>query len=594
VISRLPGRKSVLASFRAKLLAAMMLVVSAISVLGIFLAERQLAANVKQNREREFQGQVAALHDVEEMRHAALAERCRTLAQQPRIHAALEDNALDLLYPSAKDELRDLMGEDEEESQEAATRALHATFYRFLDGDGVLIQPPNQKDVGELKPEEESQLSLGSVPTEQQIGYLVRSVGMSKTIDEVIAMPIVSTETNQPIAALVVGFKPVELSGQGGIAGIRSGIWLNGRAYLPPLANTPNQTFGDAVTAAMPSPDLAERSTTIRVDGASYLLFYKRLNPNSLFPPAYEICIYPLADLLARQRHLRWQIIGAGALLMLGGFVASNFASARLSVPVRKLAVDSAENRAQRERAEAALEVTHQELERSARFSANTSHQLKTPVTVLRAGLEELLTSDHLTAEMREEISALIHQTFRITSIIEDLLLLSQMDAGRIQINFTAVDLTQLIEGQMDDLSALPNSVTAEIESSPAAVQITGEKHYTALILQNLLENARKYNRPGGRIRISCHTDGNWALLTIGNTGHTIPLPAQEHIFERFYRGPIGEDVGGHGLGLNIARDLARLHGGDLRLVRSEDDWTEFEVRFRLVRQIMMTPAGAS
>ena len=121
-----------------------------------------------------------------------------------------------------------------------------------------------------------------------------------------------------------------------------------------------------------------------------HLLFYQQLNPNSLFPPAYEICVYPLSDLLARQRQLRWQIIGTGAIMLLAGFAASQFASARLAMPVEKLAVDSAENLAQRELAEAALERTSQDLQRSARFSANTSHQLKTPMTVLRAGLEEL------------------------------------------------------------------------------------------------------------------------------------------------------------------------------------------------------------
>src|SRR4029077_16697792 len=117
-----------------------------------------------------------------------------------------------------------------------------------------------------------------------------------------------------------------------------------------------------------------------------------------------------------------------------------------------------------------------------------------------------------------------------------------------------------------DDLNALPSSVTAEIESNGPPIYITGEKHYIALILQNLLENARKYNRPGGRIRVSWRAERDWAFLTIGNTGHTIPYSAQEHIFERFYRGAVG-DVSGHGLGLNLARDLARLHGGDLRLV---------------------------
>jgi signal transduction histidine kinase len=595
VISTSAPAKSGL-SFRIKLLAAMMLVVSGITALGLYLAQRQLAANVEQELEREFQGEVASLHRVQEMQHAALAERCRALAQKPRIHAALEDNALDLLYPNAKDELRDIMERNDEGADKPEAPTLHATFYRFLDGRGIVITPPNAKDLGELRPEEASQLTLNTVPREPQIGYLVRRAdGGGETIDEVIAMPIISSETGEPIAAIVVGVKPVELGRHRLAASIKSGIWLKGRLHLPSPADSSQATvLGRELSRAIAPLDRTERNFRVEVNGVPHLLFYKRLNPNSLFPPAYEICIYPLNDLLARQRQLRWQILGAGALLLLVAFSVSHFASARLSVPVTKLAQDSAENLAERERAEAALEKTSKELQRSARFSANTSHQLKTPVTVLRAGLEELRTHENLTPEGRDEIAALIHQTFRITSIIEDLLLLSQMDAGRLQIAFSSVDLSHLLEAQMDDLSALPDGVNAEVESDCPDVRVAGEKHYVALILQNLLENARKYNRPGGRIRISCREDGDWAILTIGNTGRSIPGPARENIFERFHRGSVGEDITGHGLGLNLARELARLHGGDLRLVRSEEDWTEFEVRFRLARQVAGTTADVS
>ena len=206
-----PARSGPL-SFRIKLLVVMMLVVSGITASGLYLAQRQLAANAEQELEREFQGEVDALHSVQEMHHAALAERCRVLAQKPRIHAALEDNALDLLYPNAKDELRDLMDRKGDGANEPGGPAHHATFYRFLDGRGTVIKPLNAKDVGELRPEEESQLTLDAVPREQQIGYLLRRAGESgQTIDEVIAMPIISNETDQPIAAIVVGFKPVEL-----------------------------------------------------------------------------------------------------------------------------------------------------------------------------------------------------------------------------------------------------------------------------------------------------------------------------------------------------------------------------------------------
>ncbi len=192
----------------------------------------------------------------------------------------------------------------------------------------------------------------------------------------------------------------------------------------------------------------------MEIGGAPHLLFYKQLNPGSLFPPAYEVALYPLADAIARQRQIRWHVIIAGTLLLLGGLGASQIISRRLSRPVERLAVTSEQNRAQRERAEAALESTSIELQRSARFSADASHQLKTPVTVLRAGIDELLAHEHFSPDVYDKLSALLHQTYRITGVIDDLLLLSRMDAGRLQIAFDSVNLSQLLEEWIDDLSA--------------------------------------------------------------------------------------------------------------------------------------------
>ncbi len=573
-----------LASFRTKLLVAMMLVVSAVAVAGLLFAQHDVAANVGRDFQREFQGELAALHASQDVRHAVLAERCRALARRPRIHAALEDGALDLLYPSARDELLDVMDGAEGPSGEPGMQALHARYYRFLDGKGRVIPPPNAKDVGELGPGEESQLSLRALPDGPQSGYVARGRGTAaETVDEVIAMPIISSENGEIISAIVLGFRPPGVMGGG--AGMRSGIWLNGRLSLPSLPTAAREALAGEATRAIAAADREEGGQEVRAAGAPYLLFCKRLNPGSLFPPAYEVSIYPLADSLARQRLLVWQFAGAGALLLLGAFGASHLLSSRLSRPVEKLAVDSAENRAQRYRAEAALESTSRELQRSARFSADASHQLKTPVTVLRAGLEELLAGEYLSSEAREEVSALVHQTFRLAGVIEDLLLLSRMDAGRLQIQFSGLDLTPLIEAWLDDLGALPDALGLKVESDyPPSLGITGEKRYASLILQNLLENARKYNRGGGRIRIAARAEGDWAVLAIGNTGRPVPPEAQEHIFERFHRGAMGENVPGHGIGLNLARELARLHGGDLRLARSDGDWTEFEVRFRLAQ----------
>ncbi len=571
----------------------MMLVVTAVTALLLFATLRNMAANVRRDLQQQFQRELASLHALQEVRHAALAERCRALARKPRIHAALEDNALDLLYPSARDELRDVMGSDDEPAREGAAYAIHARYYRFLDAKGAVISPPDSQDVGRLRPAEEAFLGLRSVPTRPQTGYLLRQPDTGgETIDEVIAMPIVSTERGEVIAALVLGFKLIDLDNPQTDAGISSGIWSGGRLHLPSLSVSARTSLVAQMARGMATAGLTEGSFAVQVDRAPCLLFYKLLNPGSLFPPAYEVCVYQLGESLARQRRLIWEFVGAGVLLLGGAFAASRYLSIRLSVPVEKLAIDSEENRTQRERAETALELTHEELQRSARFSADASHQLKTPVTVLRAGLEELLAGEKLTPETREEISSLVHQTFRLTTVIEDLLLLSRMDAGRLKLELSPVDLTPLIEAWLDDLGALPDSLDLKVETDiPPALSIEGERRFTTLILQNLLENARKYNGPGGRIRITARAEGIWGILAIGNTGAAIPLEAQGQIFERFHRGSVAENVPGHGLGLNLARELARLHRGDLRLARSADNWTEFEVRFRLAT---LAPAPAS
>jgi len=566
------ARNKEVTSFRTRLFTAIMVIVATLTALGFYLAQRRVTADAERNLRQTFETELSSMHKLEELRHAALADRCNALAGKPRIHAAIEDDAIDLLYPSAKDELRDLM-EGDEPLPERAARSLHARFYRFLDSTGAVIKPPNPSDVGELDSNTEAQLSLKTLPDTQQVGY-IQSAG---DIHQVIAVPIFSTDTGELVSALVIGFKPLELENKH--TGMQSGIWVDGHLHLPALAPSAQSSLNEKVTTALANSDSEQNYFRVEVPGAPQLLFHKRLNPGSLFPPAYEICLYPLASWTAQLHRLRWQIGGAGALLLLGAFVASHFVAVRMSAPVKKLALDSEENRAERKRAEAALASTAEELERSTRYSADASHQLKSPMTVLRIGLEALLEREGFEPQVYEELSTLLHQTRRLTGVIDDLLLLSRMDAGHLQIASTPVNLSQLVDEWLDDLGALPDSPDVKIEKEfPRGLFVAGEKRYTSLIVQNLLENARKYNRLGGRIQVSAHSNGSDVVMRIGNTGRTIP--PGENIFERFHHSSSPSAASGHGIGLNLARELTRLHGGELRLVRSEGDWTEFEVRF--------------
>lgn len=563
--SKIQNRKSL--TYRTRLLLAFMLVVSAVTAGGLVLAERNLAAAFSRELERTFAAELGAQRRVQELRQAALAERCRALVRKPRIHAALEDGALDLLYPSAVDELRDIMAP----TDSAAPGGLRAEFYRFLDRYGAVIAPPASFAAGALAPVETRQLGLPLAPDSPQLGFIVRAAS-GAPVSEIITTPIVSGESGEVIAALVLGFKPFSTAAPDP----GRSLWLGGRLYFGDHSRA-----GD-IARALSAPPTPGVGASLALDGVPHLLFQQPLNPGSLYPPAAEVNVYPLTAFLDRQRLLRWRILGAGGLLLLGGFAFSRILVNRLSRPVEKLAVDSAAHLAGRVRAEAALESTHEELQRAARFSADASHQLKTPVTVLRAGLEELLAHDRLVPAERESLAALVHQTYRLSGVIEDLLLLSRLDAGRLRLDLVPVDLAALIAASVDDLSALPDASGLTVETDlPSTLVISAERRFAALILQNLLENARKYNRPAGRLRLAVRTTADGVELTVGNTGRAIPAAAQARIFERFHRGAVGENVPGYGLGLNLARELARLHGGDLRLVRSADDWTEFAVTFR-------------
>jgi len=571
------------ATFRTKATITIMAVIAVLTIVGLYLAHRQVSSEARRDLEQDFQAQLKSLHELQDLRNRAVIERCRILVSKPRIHAALEDNALDLLYPSAKEELRDLT-QPEPAGAESSPTLLRARFCRFLNAGGTVLRPANPADVGELSAETEAALSPGKVPTSPQIGYLLRPTANRDVLDEVVAAPIFSTETDELISALVVGFKPLDLPADPNRAGLTSGIWVNGSLHIASLRHDAGEDLARKIGRAVANGRESEGNFETDIGGVRHLLFYTRLNPGSLYPAAYEVSIYPLTGYEERSRKLLWQI-GLGGMVLLGlGFAASRFIAGRLAAPVADLEAVSEQNRTERKRAEAALEVTSEELERTARYSADASHQLKSPVTILRAGLETLLRRADLPDEVYEELGGLLHQTYRLTGVIDDLLLLARMDAGSLKLASDAVDLRALIEEWLDDFSAMPEGADVQTEQRlPPHLQIAGEKRYTSLIVQNLLENARKYNRPGGKIQISAQASDGIVQMTVGNTGQPIPQEQQRNLFERFQRGRHHHNVSGHGLGLNLARELARLHGGSLRLVRSEDDWTEFEVVFRAI-----------
>jgi signal transduction histidine kinase len=226
------------------------------------------------------------------------------------------------------------------------------------------------------------------------------------------------------------------------------------------------------------------------------------------------------------------------------------------------------------------LNHTLERLERSfaqaTRFSAEASHQLRTPLAVLRTGLDTLNTSPNLTEPDRSAVEELLDQVRRLTSLTGDLLTLAQADAGRLETRRAAGDLRGVFSACLDDAATLADLHGITLESEvPEQLPIHADPAQITATLQNLLENAVKYNRPAGRISVIVKL-GDELLVRVGNTGTPIPPARQTQIFERFFRGQNDERTPGTGLGLSLAREFARAHGGDLELVVSANDWTEF------------------
>jgi signal transduction histidine kinase len=228
----------------------------------------------------------------------------------------------------------------------------------------------------------------------------------------------------------------------------------------------------------------------------------------------------------------------------------------------------------------ATFERLQRSFEQSTRFSAQASHQLKTPIAVLRAGIEEILTDTETPERDQARAEALLHQVHQLTSIAEDLLLLARADAGRIELQLEEFDLSQMLEGVCDDVGALaePGGLTVKADL-PEHLSIVADRKAVALVMQNLVENAIKYNEVGGCICLSARATDAQVEVILKNNGEPIPAEQAPHIFERFYRARADGRIPGHGLGLSIACELTKAHGGDLELVRSDDEWTEFRLQ---------------
>jgi heavy metal sensor kinase len=222
------------------------------------------------------------------------------------------------------------------------------------------------------------------------------------------------------------------------------------------------------------------------------------------------------------------------------------------------------------------LDRLGESFERQRRFMADASHELRTPVAILRGEAEVALSQQERSLEeYRESLGVLHHEAERLTHIVEDLFTLTRADAGQYPLQPRDFYLDELVGECVHSARtlALAKKISLNFEEASESPIRADESLLRRMIL-NLLDNAIKYSSAGGRVTVTCRRAGEEYALSIVDTGGGIPADLQPRIFERFFRADKSRtraerDDGGAGLGLSISRWIAEAHHGRLVLTRS-------------------------
>jgi len=372
-----------LTTFRSKLLAAMILVIVGVSLATLLVTQRRVQATYERTFRTQFERQINYFTSLQEARLGNFQEQCLKLAQSVRLIAAMNEREIDtaILYQSAEDELREVLGNPR---GGVGPRRPRATFFRFVDAQGQpLIAPDSARGrafSAALRRRIEQRLPFlkGALTSAelQQVGYTALLTGTNQfeplsplpsrlpgasrrpgleaargELHEVIVTKVVNPEDSRLLGALVLGFPLPDLIPQPRNPALRetartnahellqAGILLEGRLHANPL-DIP-EDLGDFVAGRI-ADDLQQHMAThsdfpCEFGGVHYRVFYDLMNENSVFPPAYQVCLYSMEEALREQRGLRFKILGSGAAALVFGIIFSLFLSHGLAAPVRDL-----------------------------------------------------------------------------------------------------------------------------------------------------------------------------------------------------------------------------------------------------------------
>ena len=217
-------------------------------------------------------------------------------------------------------------------------------------------------------------------------------------------------------------------------------------------------------------------------------------------------------------------------------------------------------------------------------FTANVSHELKTPLTSI-SGFAEIMRNGLVKEEDISRFSGKIYtESQRLIHLVEDIIKLSQLDDRELAYERQKVDLSQLVDEVVSTLAPEASKRGIKITTDTESVELIGIRQILMEMIYNLCDNAVKYNREGGAVLISLHKMGDSAALSVRDNGIGIALEEQARVFERFYRvdKSHSKEVGGTGLGLAIVKHAAAFHDAEIELKSRIGEGTEITVRFDL------------
>jgi heavy metal sensor kinase len=308
----------------------------------------------------------------------------------------------------------------------------------------------------------------------------------------------------------------------------------------------------------------------------------------------------PIDKVNAELTRLRWQLIATGAGVILLGVVGGWVVSRRIFIPVAAIASTasriSADNLSERideatldrelRGLAQTLNGTFARLEaafhRQERFTADASHELRTPLAVIRSQAELALLRERSPEEYRTALDACLKSSIRMSDLVDRLLTLARADAGDPGTTRGPVAFDKIVTESVSQLQTLAGEKELSLKARVQPVTITGDAAALTQLVVNLVSNALKYNRPGGKVRVSVDAADGGASFIVADSGVGIPKADQDKLFERFFRVDKARSraAGGTGLGLAICKSIVDSHGGWIDVKSTEGKGSEFRVWF--------------